>query len=305
MPSARSARSDRQRSIAILPEAAGPLRTGGAAARASSTAGRGLTHVPDERVGQLEARARAQDRSRDRLHPALSLSHRTVTILTWNRNGVCWPSSMAASVRALCSQALGGAVRAGAAARQAQPVAHRAAASAVAAWRPLHDRRPFHVSRRAQGMFDGLKQQVPGQRWLSASAPPLRLPPLRSARRRRTPAASVCPAPGCTRSPHEGEPHRSRVLFTCMVSAACSGTNQRTSTWGRSRTKYSRTRSRSWSSARSTTSVTSTTASGALALSSGMSIARLQRRCVCRLPQAHVFHPHLRWLACKCCAGRG
>ena len=85
--------------------------------------------------------------------------------------------SMAASVRAMCSQAFGGAVRAGAAARQAQPVAHRAAAAAVAAWRPLHDRRPFHVSRRARGMFDGLKQQVPGQRWLFACAPALRLPP--------------------------------------------------------------------------------------------------------------------------------
>ena len=53
-------------------------------------------------------------------------------------------------------------MRAGGASRQPQHAMHHAAFAAAAAWRPLHDRRAFHVSRRAPGIFDGLKQQVAG-----------------------------------------------------------------------------------------------------------------------------------------------
>ena len=74
--------------------------------------------------------------------------------------------------RALWLRALGGAVRAGGASRQPQPAMNHAASAAAAAWRPLHDRRSFHVSRRAPGIFDGLKQQVAGGGMSFSMRPP-------------------------------------------------------------------------------------------------------------------------------------
>jgi hypothetical protein len=82
--------------------------------------------------------------------------------------------------RALWLRALGGAVRAGGASRQPQPAINHAASAAAAAWRPLHDRRSFHVSRRAPGIFDGLKQQVAGGACLSVCARRVSAPQLHS-----------------------------------------------------------------------------------------------------------------------------
>jgi len=120
----------------------------------------------------------------------------------------------------------------------AQVVWHRATSVAVAgcSWRqqPQQPQRCFHVSRRAFGMFDGIKDQASACECMRAAC-------LFRAR------CSSC----CVRAVFSMQP-----LLRCSEERYdelfCSGTNPRTITWESNKTRFSRTRSLSWSSAKST-----------------------------------------------------